>query len=323
MTWRPLNSSLDEIFSQNTLNPQPARLPVGDVLMLRQDSNLPPSMPSESKQPANGKKHRRSLYAVLAGLAIVIIAGAALLIPQISASSIELSLNYQVGEHMVYDTTNIITNQMVNTTLAIGAVTNSQSYNSTVIIDIISASSEGYTIDETITASPNLFNHPLPTITLNISKTRYYDNFMAPGGPLIFYNYSSNPTISAYLAQQSVKVGDVWKIPVNTGNASLGLTGEVTLTFAGIQDLTVPAGTFHTMQIEVTSNVLSIHSDGSSIIKIPDGMTLQLNGTSYIEQGTCRLIKADLTQITTTNSPGIGSTSTMYTEKTLVAYSKP
>lgn len=165
--------------------------------------------------------------------------------------------------------------------------------------------------------------HLAPTITLNISKTRYYDNFMAPGGPLIVYNYSSNPTISAYLAQQSVKVGDVWKIPVNTGNASLGLTGEVTLTFAGIQDLTVPAGTFHTMQIEVTSNVLSIHSDGSSIIKIPDGMTLQLNGTSYIEQGTCRLIKADLTQITTTNSPGIGSTSTMYTEKTLVAYSKP
>jgi hypothetical protein len=146
---------------------------------------------------------------------------------------------------------------------------------------------------------------------------------VAPGGPLIFYESSSNPTISAFLTQPTVKVGDVWKIPVNTGNSSLGLTGEVTLTFAGIQDLTVPGGTFQTMRIEVTSNVLSLHSEGSSIIKIPDGMTLQLNRTSYIEQGTCRLIKADLTQITTTNSPGIGSTSTLYTEKTLVEFTKP
>ena len=145
---------------------------------------------------------------------------------------------------------------------------------------------------------------------------------MAPGGPLIFSN-SSNPTVSAYLAHSSVKVGDVWNIPVNTGNASLGLTGEVTLTFAGIQELAVPAGNFQTMRIEVTSNVLSLHTDGSSIIKIPNGMTLQLNGTSYVEQGTCRLIKADLTQLTTTNTPGIGTTSTLYTEKTLIEYTKP
>jgi hypothetical protein len=190
-------------------------------------------------------------------------------------------------------------------------------------MDVVSSNSENYTVKETLTASPNLLAQSLPPITLNISKASYYNNFMAPGGPLIFYNSSSNPTISAYLAQPSVKVGDVWKIPVNTGNASLGLTGEVTLTFAGIQDLMVPAGTFQTMRIEITSNVLSLHSDGTSIIKIPNGMTLQLNGTSYIEHGTCRLIKADLTQLTTTNSPGVGRTSTMCTEKTLVEYTKP
>ena len=162
----------------------------------------------------------------------------------------------------------------------------------------------------------------MPTLSLNISKASYYNNFIWPGGPLIFYNASSNPTISAYLAQPTVKVGDVWKIPVNTCNASLGLTGEVTLTFAELQDLSVPAGTFKTMRIEVTSNTLSLHSD-NSIIVTPKSMTLQLNGTSYIEQGTCRLIKADLTQLTTTNSPGIGSTSTIYTEKTLVEYTRP
>jgi hypothetical protein len=290
--------------------------------MFRQEnSSLLASKPSGLQ--ANSKKHDRKLYASIVGLAVVLVILAAMFIPQSSGSSMDLTLNYSVGEHMVYDSTNVVTNQMVNTSLSLPGVTNTQSYNSTLTIDVVGSNAENYTINETIAATPDLFSHPLPPITLNISKASYCDNFMAPGGPLIFYNASSNPTISAYLAQPSVKVGDVWSIPVNTGNASLGLTGEVTLTFAGMQDLTVPAGTFKTMRIEVTSSTLSLHSDGSSIIKIPDGMTLQLNGTSFIEQGTCRLIKADLTQVTTTNSPGIGSTSTIFTEKTLVEFSKP
>ena len=279
----------------------------------------PTAQPTLAAPVGSGKKSRKKLYAVVAGLIVVAVIATAFLIPQGSSSPTELSLNYAVGEHMVYDTTDVVTNQIANTSLAMPGVTNSQSDNSTSTIDIIGSNSENYTINETITSS--LFTH-LPTLTLNVSKASYYDNFMAPGGPDIFYNISSNPTISAYLAQPTVKVGDVWKIPVNTGNASLGLTGEVTLTFAGLQDLTVPAGTYKTMRIEVTSNTLSLHSDGS-IIVTPQGMTEQLKGTSYIEQGTCRLIKADLTQITTTNSPGIGSTSTLYSEKTLVEYTKP
>ncbi len=286
--------------------------------MIRQENSNSPNYKSSEPQ-VNGKKHDRKLYASIAGLAVVLIVLAALFIPQGAGFPLELSLSYKIGEHMVYDTTNIVTNQIVNTSLALSGETNSQSFNSTGTIDVIGSNSANYTINETITSSQ--FRN-LPTLTLNFSKASYYDNFVAPGGPLIFYNASSNPTISAYLAQPSVKVGDVWKIPVNTGNASFGLTGEVTLTFAALQDLTVPAGTFKTMRIEVASNTLSLHSDGSSIIKIPGGMTLQLNGTSYIEQGTCRLIKADLTQLTTTNSPGIGSASTLYTEKTLVDYSK-
>ena len=306
--------------------------------MFRQENySLLASKPNE--QQTNDKKHDRKLYASIVGLAVIVIIILSLIISQpfplfhiangsaensgSSGSLLDLSLNYAVGERMVYETTNIITNQIVNTSLSLPGITNSQSYNSTLTLDIISSSNENYTVNETIATSQNLFSHPLPPITLNVSKASYYNNFVAPGGPLIFYNSSSNPTISAYLAQPTVKVGDVWKIPVNTGNASLGLTGEVTLTFAGLQEVTVPAGTFQTMRIEATSKVLSLHSDGSSIIHIPDGMTLQLNGTSYIEQGTCRLVKADLTQLTTTNTPGIARTSTLYTEKTLVEYTKP
>lgn len=291
--------------------------------MFRQEnSSMPSSKPNEPTLQANNKKHHRKLYALLVGLAMIVIIIGALMVPKGSGSPMELSLNYAVGDHMVYETTNIVTNQIVNTSLALVGTTNSQSYNSTLTLDVIDFNSGNYIINETLAAPSFLLSHPLPAITINVSKTSYYNNFMAPGGPLIFYNASSNPTISTYLAQQSVKVGDVWKIPVNTGNASLGLTGEVTLTFAGLQDLTVPAGAYKTMRIEVTSNTLSLHSD-NSVIVTPQGMTLQLNGTSFVEQGTCRLIKADLTLLTTTNSPTIGSTSTLYTEKTLVEFTKP
>ena len=270
----------------------------------------------------NGIKHDGKFYASIAGLAIILIVLTALFIPQGSGSTLELSLNYKPGEHMVYDTTNIVTNQISNSSLGLPDATNTQSYNSTLTLDIIGSDLDNYIVNETIVTAPNLFGRPLPPLTINVSKASYSDNFIPPGGPLIFYNANNNPIISSYLAQSSVKVGDVWRIPVNTGNASLGLTGEVTLTFAALQNLTVPAGTFDVIRIEITSNDLRLHSDGSSSIKIPHGMTLQLNGSSYIEQGTCRLIKADLLQLTTANTPGIGSTSTMYTEKTLVEYTK-
>jgi hypothetical protein len=290
--------------------------------MIREEKSNSPNSEVSGPQ-VNGKKHDPKLYASIAGLAVVLIVLAALIIPQGAGFPLELSLNYKVGDHMVYDTSNTITSQMVNTSLSLPGITNNQTLNSTLTLDVIGSNVDNYVVNETIGPISNFFSHPLPPISLNVSKASYYNNFIAPGGPVIFYNTSSSPTISAYLAQPTVKVGDVWKIPVNTGNASLGLTGEVTLAFAELQDLTVPAGTFKTMRIEVTSNTLSLHSDGSSIIKITNGVTLRLNGTSYIEQGTCRLIKADLTQLTTTNSPGISRTSAFYTEKTLVEYTHP
>ena len=291
--------------------------------MFRQeDSSLPPSKLSEIKLPINGKKYSRKLYALLTGVAVIIIIIVALMVPQGFGSTLELKLNYAVGDHMVYKTTQIITNQKENTTLSLPPTSTTQSYNSTITIDVTGSNSENFTINEYISASPNMISH-IPTNTLNVSKSSYYKNFVAPGGPLIFYNSEDNSIISAYLAQTTVKVGDVWKIPVNTSNASLGgLIGEVTLTFAGFQDLMVPAGTYKTMRIEVASSVLQAHSDGSTFIIYPAGMTLQMNGTAYVEQGTCRLIKADLTQISTLNSPGINRTATIYNEKTLIEQSK-
>ncbi|MCL1977691.1 MAG: hypothetical protein FWG55_06305 [Candidatus Bathyarchaeota archaeon] len=268
----------------------------------------------------NGNKHHRVLYVAFAVLAVlIVIIVAALLIPQneipqSDSSPRELSLNYAVGERMVYENTNIATTQMTDTTLSLPDTITGDSSNSTLIIEVLSENSDSYTVKQTGTMTPDL-GMTIPPLTRSIDKASYYNNFVEPQGQFIFYNADSNPALLAYLAQDKITIGDVWNIPVNTGTASLGLTGEVTLKFVDTQEINVPAGTFQTMRIEVTSNGLSYHSDGTILSGI-DGMNLQINGTSYVELGTFRLIKADLTQI------GNGST-ILYSERTLVEYTKP
>jgi hypothetical protein len=289
-------------------------------LMFKQQNNSFSSLVSPEIQENNKKRHRTA-YTVFAVLAVLIgIIAGAFLIPYNTDSSLELSLNYATGDHMVYETTHISKNQMDTTSTTIPPAEDNDGYNSTITMNVLSSDNEHYTINQTGTMNTNFFGLTLlPSITLNINKTNYYNNFLAPGAPLIFYN-TSNPTILAYLAQPKVKVGDVWNIPVNIGNASLRMTGEVVLKFAEIQELTVPAGIFQTMRIEITSNTLYLHSD-DSIFANSYNLSSQFNGTSYMELGTCRLIKTNLTQTMTTNSSGVERIITTYTERTLVEYS--
>lgn len=295
---------------------------LSEPFMFKQEAPNPLS--TSTSTPSTNKKPRRTLYAVIAIVfALVIIVSAVLatqgrFAPQASqepeatpdyGSSMPLRLNYAVGEQMVYETKNIVTNP--------SDLTNTGTTNLTKTMHVTGETDEAYQVTEKVTVEPNVLGN-LPSVTVNISKASYYSSFI-PDVPSIFINASANPTISAYLAQKSVNIGDVWKIPVNTGNSSLGMTGEIMLKFAGIEKVAVPAGTFKAMKIDITSNTLTYHSDGTSILKIPEGTTLQLNGFTYLEQGTCRLIKAELTQ----SGPTSLGTSTLYTERTLVEYTRP
>jgi hypothetical protein len=68
--------------------------------------------------PASGnKKPTKKLYALVAGIITIAIIAVALFIPQGVGNSIQLSLNYTIGEKMVYNTTNTITNQMNSTSI--------------------------------------------------------------------------------------------------------------------------------------------------------------------------------------------------------------
>jgi hypothetical protein len=270
-------------------------------------------------------KSRKRRYALGGIIAIVVIASA-LLVPQAMGSSIELGLNYTVGEKLTYLSTNTVTNQMSNTSINMETNPLTQTYNSTGSYEIIGFDGENYTIKLTITSELNGKTLSIPITTNTTTKAQYYDNLLPAGSPAFFLNASENPALEAYIAKTQVNEGDVWAIPVSTGNASLGLTGEIILKFSGIQEITVPAGTYKVFMIELSSNNLTMHiSPDNGIISAStlDNSTLELSGRTYLEVGTCHLIKSELTQQTTMQQPGISGTSTIYTEKTLTEHTKP
>ena len=151
---------------------------LGDSLLFKQETHLPPSIKSAQPMHSTGKKHYGKLYATLAGLIVIVIVVSALLLtqgnlaPQIIedptdyGSSLPLSLNYVVGEQMVYETTKLYQTKTGDQTLSL-----------TKSMRIISESSDEYKVEEKITIDPNLIGNT-PLITVNISKASYYNNFI-------------------------------------------------------------------------------------------------------------------------------------------------
>lgn len=282
------------------------------------------SQPEFSPTLIRGKSRKR-LYAICGAIAIIAIVSA-LLVPQALGSAIALSLNYTVGEKMTYLTTNVATNQMSNTSINVQTSPQSQTYNSTSTYEVLSSDDGNYRIKLTITAELNGKSVSIPVTTNITAKTQYYDNLLPAGSPAFFFNISGNPALEACLSKSEVKAGETWQLPVSTGNASFGLTGEITLKFSDIQEITVPAGTYKVFMVELSSNNLKMHiSPDNDLISAStlDNSILQLNGRTYLEVGTCRLIKSELTQQTTMQQPGISGTTTIYSEKTLTEHIRP
>jgi hypothetical protein len=118
-----------------------------------------------------------------------------------------------------------------------------------------------------------------------------------------------------------VRTGDVWTLPLDCANASLGLTGTVTVAFAGIEEVTVPAGTYRAIRIEIASSLLTVNPNSHTPYQ--KGMTLQFNATTYLEQSTCRLIKTELSQETHLSALGTENVAMVHIEETLIQYTKP
>lgn len=295
------------------------------------ESPLSTGQETASSTPKPRLTGRKVYFTIFAVIAILIIA-VTLLIPQ-GAASIPLNVNYNVGEKMVYDTTMTSTFQYDNSALPTGTTSqlpNGTSIDMQQIIEVTGFDGAYYTLNHTMTMNTN--NRPLSISLIEKMNKTGYSAYLLNLGSTQEEIPNNGVTSSSYLAQllskPEVKVGDSVEVPFPTSNSSIGITGDITMTFKGLQDLTVPAGTYKVFRIDITSNNLKMnyHSPLSSLSNFtPANITMGLDMTyqMYIEYGTMRQIKTSMQETVSMQSATMSYGMNMNMDMTLVEHIIP
>jgi hypothetical protein len=274
------------------------------------------------------KKFRKKLYVVTAIVAVAVIV-VALLIPQ-GTASIPLNVDYEVGEKMVYNTTMTMTYEDFNSTLiSTGTgVLNDTSVNAKQTIEVIDFDGEYYTLNQTTTMM--IGNKPFSVSILQKMDKTGCSTYLFNIGDTEFEVPDTSFTSSSYLTQllnkSEVKVGDSINVPFPSTLSEIGVTGDLTMTFRGIEDLTVPAGTYKVFRIDITSNDLSMNYKPSTTfsgLNFATKMDMNLNYQIYMEYGTLRQIKSTMQQTSSLQSSMMNYTMTLSTDMTLNEHIKP
>lgn len=205
-------------------------------------------------------------------VAVVVIV-VALLIPQ-GGAYIPLNVNYTVGEKMVYtiSDTATTTNFDVNKPNLSASHTATSNMSATETLEVVSFDGEFYTLNQSTSVS--LGKVPLNlSVIQKINNTGYSVSFVNYGNGNVSEGVPNNgPTSNQYLAQllsqPEVKVGSSITIPYPSPQPSnlsavmqttIQTTGNLTLTFMGTQDLTVPAGTYNVFRVDLTSHDVTVN----------------------------------------------------------------
>jgi hypothetical protein len=300
------------------------------VKMSESSWESPSSIGQENKSSAPKRRlSGRKIYFMMFAIIAILILAVTLLIPQ-GAASIPLNVNYTVGEKMVYDATMTSSFQYGNSDLPTGITSqlpNNTSINMQQTIEVTGFDGEYYTLNHTMTLSTN--SKPLSiSLTEKMNKTGYSAyllNFGSTQQEIPNNGVTSTSYLAQLLSKPEVKVGDSVEVPFPSGNSSIGITGDLTMTFKGIQDLTVPAGTFKVFRIDITSNNLKMNYNspmGSLSNFTPANITVNLDMSSqmYIEYGTMRQIKSNMQETVSIQSATLNYGMSTNMDMTLVEH---
>ena len=277
------------------------------------------------------RKFGKKLYIAIAIAAIVVIT-VAFFIPQ-GRATIPLNVDYKVGEKMVYDSTMTMSFNL-DSTLSLPLDTpSSTNINGQQTIEVMDFDGENYLLNHTITMT--LLDKPTSfSVTEKMNKTGYSTYFLDLGSlqqEIPSTGLASNSFLAQLINRPEVNVGDTINVPFPSSNSQyLQTTGNLTMKFGGVEDLTVPAGTYKVFRIEIASNNLKITLNPSvadSSITIPTSlsmsMNLDLNYQVYLEYGTMRQIKSTMQETGTYQSSILNMTAQMGMDMTLNQHIKP
>lgn len=237
---------------------------------------------------------------------------------------------------MVYATAETLSMKTANSTLpgTEGFPTNSNlTFSGTETMEVLSFDGQIYTLNNTSTITEAGRPFSISNIE-KMNKTGYTTTIVNLGNTSEEISGGS-PTNDQYLAQllskPEVKVGDSVTIPYpalpSNLSSSIQTTGDLTLTFKGYKELTVPAGTFKVFEVDLTSNDLAMTINTSSItgnstvaVSVePSNITMNLNLSyqMFFEYDTMRQIQSSMQETTTFQSTTLSYTMTNSMDMTL------
>ena len=234
---------------------------------------------------------------------------------------------------MVYDTTMTMTYNLESALDLPLNIPSSTDISSQQTIEVMSFDGENYLLNHTITMT--VLDKPISfSMTEKMNKTGYSTYLLDLGSiqqEIPSSGLAGNTFLAQLLSKPEVKVGDTTNIPFPSGRSQyLQTTGDLTMKFGGVEDLTVPAGTYRVFRLDIVSNNLKTTLNPSatdSKVAIPTNlsmsMNLNLNYQIYLEYGTMRQIKLTMQMTGIYQSSILNMTAQMGMDMTLNQHIKP
>jgi hypothetical protein len=104
------------------------------------------------------------------------------------------------------------------------------------------------------------------------------------------------PGYGSTFPKSEVKVGESWQIPMNSETSGVSLQGTANYKVSEVKTLTVPAGTYNVVKIDITTS--NVHLSASS--ELTDvNLSVTLNGYVYLEKATGRTVQLQIEETVT------------------------
>ncbi len=292
------------------------------VLALPENSDLETSPQLPAKRSNLFAKKTLAAIAIIAAVVIAI----ALFIPR-GAAVIPLNVNYVVGEKMIYDTTMTGTYDFGDPGLGF-AVPSNISFSPQQTMEVMDFDGQYYTLNHTTTmgVGNNSYSY---SILEKVNKTGYSSYFFNFGNQTteIPSGITGTPYLTQLLSKPEVRVGDTLTIPFpNTSFLGSAMSGNITMTFKGFEDLTVPAGTYRVFRIDIGTGDQGLSYNipvGSSSLNFLSSMHMDMSYQVYLEYGTMRQIKSTMLETMSLQSTSVNYTMNMTMDMVLKQDIKP
>lgn len=252
--------------------------------------------PIEPIEPV--RKSRKKLYVLIGAVAVAAVLIAVVLgsippVPQGLGEKIPYSLSFTVGENLTYSLSATVNENGQQ-------VTETGNMN----MSVVGFDGENYTINEPTHLEAE--GIPLDTsVTLIMNKAGQLVG--TSNGPSQLQNaYSilqgSTMTPIMFFNTSEIQVGQTYQFPISFSNSTMNISGTVNIKVADIENVTVPAGTFKTFKLELSTNNFQVTSQGNSA-------TVSVTAQIRMDYTTCHVIDFSLQE--TGNSEGSSISLTM------------